>query len=108
MKVEAIRDWPRPTNVTEFKSFLGLVGYYHRFVEEFSNLMVPVAQLTRKGVKFIQGDKQEKSFQELKERLTTLVPSGIEGFIIYSDASNLELGCVLMQNERVIAYASDN
>ena len=110
MKIEEIKDWPRPTNVSKIRSFLGLAGYYRRFVEGFSNLTIPQTMLTRKGVKFNWSDKQEESFGELKKRLTTtpilVVPSGTEGFVIYSDASRLGLGCVLMQHGRIIIYAS--
>jgi len=67
--MEAIKDWPRPTNVTEVRNFLGLAGYYQRFVEGFSRIAVPLSQLTKKGFKFYWGDSQEKSFQELKDKL---------------------------------------
>ena len=109
-QIEAIKDWPQPTNVKEIRSFLGLAGYYRRFVEGFSKLALLLTTLTRKGVKFNWGETQKKSFQELKDRLTSApvlaIPSGTEGYVIYSDASKQGLGCVLMQHERVIAYAS--
>jgi len=68
-KVEAVSNWPRPTNVTEIRSFLGLAGYYRRFVKDFSKLSAPLTQLTRKQVKFEWDDKCERSFQTLKECL---------------------------------------
>ncbi|GAB2236277.1 hypothetical protein Droror1_Dr00028206, partial [Drosera rotundifolia] len=109
-KVEAVVDWPRPTTVTEVRSFLGLAGYYRRFIEGFSSIALPLTNLTRKVTKFVWTDSCEKSFQKLKEKLTTApilaLPSDGEGFVIYSDASYQGLGCVLMQNGRVIAYAS--
>jgi hypothetical protein len=109
-KVEAITKWPRPTTVTEIRSFLGLAGYYRRFVEGFSKLALPLTQLMRKGEKFVWTDEREKSFEELKRRLVSTpiltLPSGSGGFQIYSDASKKGLGCVLMQHEKVIAYAS--
>nr|GFA72085.1 reverse transcriptase [Tanacetum cinerariifolium] len=109
-KVEAITKWPRPKIVTEIRSFLGLVGYYRRFVEGFSCLALPLTKLMRKGEKFIWDEEPEKSFEELKKRLVfapiLTLPSGSGGFQIYSDASKKGLGCVLMQHGKVIAYAS--
>ena len=110
MKIEAIKDWPRPTNVTEVRSFLGLAGYYRRFVEGFSQIVASLTQLSRKNKKFIWGEEQEKSFLEVKTKLTSApvltMPLGTEGFAIYSDASKLGQRCMLMQHGRVIAYAS--
>ncbi|KAD5508277.1 hypothetical protein E3N88_15980 [Mikania micrantha] len=109
-KIEAITKWPRPTSATEVRSFLGLAGYYRRFVEGFSVIALPLTQLLRKGVKFSWNDDREKSFEELKKRLVSApiltLPSGSGGFQIYSDASKKGLGCVLMQHGKVIAYAS--
>nr|GFB98481.1 putative reverse transcriptase domain-containing protein [Tanacetum cinerariifolium] len=109
-KVEAITKWPRPTSVTEVRSFLGLAGYYRRFVEGFSRLALPLTKLMRKGEKFIWNEEREKSFEELMQRLVSApvltLPSGSGGFQIYSDASKKGLGCVLMQHRKVIAYAS--
>ena len=109
-KVEAVENWPKPKSVSEVRSFLGLAGYYRRFVEGFSKIASPLTQLTRKDVKFKWTDSCEGSFQELKKRLTSApvlsIPTGGGGFVIYSDASKNGLGCVLMQNGKVIAYAS--
>ena len=109
-KIEAIVNWPRPTNVTEVRSFMGLAGYYRRFVKDFSRIAIPLTQLTRKNVPFEWNEKREKSFQVLKKRLVSApiltLPSGTDGFTIYSDASHRGLGCVLMQHGKVIAYAS--
>ncbi|GKA89231.1 reverse transcriptase [Tanacetum coccineum] len=109
-KVEAITKWPRPTTVTEVRSFLGLAGYYRRFVEGFSRLALPLTQLMRKGEKFVWTDERQESFEELKRRLVSApiltLPSSSGGFHIYSDASKKGLGCVLMQHGKVIAYAS--
>ena len=102
MKIEPIKDWPRPANVTEVQSFLELAGYYRRLVEGFSQIITPLTQLTRKSEKFIWGENQEKNFQELKTRLNSApilpMPSGTEGYVIYTDVSKLGLGCVLMQH----------
>ena len=109
-KIQAVKDWNRPKTVTEIRSFLGLAGYYRKFVEGFSKLAMPLTQLTRKGTKFEWTDKCESSFQELKKRLTIApilaIPQGTEGFAIYCDASKQGLGAVLMQRGKVIAYAS--
>ena len=95
---------------TEIRSFLGLAGYYRRFIEGFSLIATPLTQLTRKNKKWVWSEECEKSFQELKRRLTTALvltlPSGTKGFMVYSDASGKGLGCVLMQHGKVIAYAS--
>nr|GEY65778.1 putative reverse transcriptase domain-containing protein [Tanacetum cinerariifolium] len=109
-KVEAITKWPIPTSVTEVRSFLGLAGYYRRFVEGFSRLALPLTKLMRKGEKFVWNEEREKSFEELKPRLVSApvltLPSGSGGFQICSDASKKGLCCVLMQHRKVIAYAS--
>ena len=109
-KVEAMANWEQPTMVTEVRSFLGLAGYYRRFIEGFSKIAGPLHGLTRKGVKFEWTDRCEGSFQPLKERLTSApvltLPEGNEGFEVCSDASYQGLGCVLMQHKRVVAYAS--
>lgn len=109
-KIKAVVNWERPTNVTEVRSFLGLAGYYRRFVEGFSKIATLLTRLTRKNAKFQWDDDCEKSFQELKARLTSApiltLPSGNEGFVVYNDASRQGLGCVLMQHGKVVAYAS--
>ncbi|XP_022158580.1 uncharacterized protein LOC111025034 [Momordica charantia] len=105
-KVEAVSGWPRPRTVTEIRSFLGLSGYYRRFVQDFSRVAAPWTQLTRKNATFIWIDECEKSFQELKQRLVTApvltVPDGSGSLVVYSDASRRGLGCVLMQQGKVI------
>ncbi|RVW70601.1 Transposon Ty3-G Gag-Pol polyprotein [Vitis vinifera] len=109
-KVEAVTKWERPKNVFEVRSFLGLAGYYRRFVENFSRIACPMTRLTRKGVNFDWNDRCEESFQELKRRLTTapvlITPISGERYTVYCDASKNGLGCVLMQRGRVVAYAS--
>ncbi|KAL0548949.1 hypothetical protein IC582_013427 [Cucumis melo] len=109
-KTEAVTNWPRPSTVSEIRSFLGLAGYYRRFVEDFSRIASPLTQLTRKGTPFVWSPACESSFQELKQKLVTApvltVPDGSRSFVIYSDASKKGLGCVLMQQGKVVAYAS--
>ena len=110
MKIEAIVKWESPKTVLEVRSFLGLTGYYRRFVKGFSSIAYPMTRLTRKDIPFIWSNECEASFQELKTRLTTApilsLPAGSGGFVVCTDASGIELGCVLMQNDKVIAYGS--
>ena len=109
-KVEAVMSWERPKSVFEIRSFLGLAGYYRRFIEDFSRLTTPMTRLTQKEVKFDWDDQCEEAFQELKRRLTSapilIVPDKGQGYTVYCDASRGGLGCVLMQSERVVAYGS--
>ncbi|KAL0540965.1 hypothetical protein IC582_020991 [Cucumis melo] len=109
-KIEAVTNWPRPSTVSEIQSFLGLAGYYRRFVEDSSRIASPLTQLTRKGTPFVWSPACESSFQELKQKLVTApvltVPDGSVNFVIYSDASKKGLGSVLMQQGKVVAYAS--
>ncbi|KAD4982099.1 hypothetical protein E3N88_18770 [Mikania micrantha] len=109
-KIEAITKWENPKSPTEVRSFLGLAGYYRRFIQNFSRIAVPLTSLTRKSEKFEWGPKQIEAFQILKDRLThapiLALPEGVEDFVVYCDASYTGLGCVLMQRNKVIAYAS--
>ncbi|KAL0536993.1 hypothetical protein IC582_025965 [Cucumis melo] len=109
-KIEAVTSWPRPSTVSEVRSFLGLAGYYRRFVENFSRKATPLTHLTRKGTPFVWSNACEDSFQNLKQKLVIApvltVPDGSGSFVIYSDASKKGLGCVLMQQGKVVAYAS--
>ncbi|GKB00751.1 putative reverse transcriptase domain-containing protein [Tanacetum coccineum] len=109
-KIESIKDWASPKTPTEIRQFLGLAGYYRRFIEGFSKIAKPMTKLTQKKVKFVWGDKQEAAFQLLKQKLCSApilaLPEGSKDFIAYCDASIKGLGAVLMQREKVIAYAS--
>ncbi|KAD0325810.1 hypothetical protein E3N88_44451 [Mikania micrantha] len=109
-KIEAIKNWTTPSTPTEIRSFLGLAGYYRRFIANFSKIALPLTTLTQKSQAFIWGQKQEDAFQLLKQKLCNSpilsLPEGSDDFIVYCDASNLGLGCVLMQRDKVIAYAS--
>jgi transposase InsO family protein len=109
-KIEAVKEWPVPKNVKEIKSFLGLAGYYRKFVQDFSRIAAPLTKLTRMGVKYKWSEECMAAFEELKNRLTTApilkMPTGTGDMVIYSDASGSGLGCVLMQYGHVIAYAS--
>ncbi|GJS52517.1 putative nucleotidyltransferase, ribonuclease H [Tanacetum coccineum] len=108
-KVEAVMRW-EPKNPSEIQSFLGLAGYYRRFIQDFSKLATPLTSLTKKGEKFTWTESQEDAFQSLKHKLCEApilsLPKGTEDFVVYSDVSLIGMGCVLMQREKVIAYAS--
>ena len=109
-KIEAIVNWKSPTNVYEVRSFLGLVGYYRKFVEGFLKIATPLTNLLKKDQKFEWSATCQHSFEELRQILTTApvlaLPSGEDGYVVYNDTSKQGLGCVLMQNGRVITYAS--
>ncbi|XP_055960122.1 uncharacterized protein LOC130014968 [Mercurialis annua] len=109
-KVEAIINWNSPNNVHEVRSFLGLAGYYRWFVKNFYIIASPLTKLLRKDVKFVWIQQCQNSFDALKDCLTsasvlTLPVTGL-GYVVYSDASKNGLGCVLMQQRKVIGYAS--
>lgn len=109
-KMEAVLEWKRLKNMGKIHSFLGLVGYYRRFIEGFSRIATPMMQLTRKDASFVWTDRCEQAFQELKSLLTSplilVIPNkGVE-YQVYYDASEVGLGCVLMQQDRVVEYAS--
>ena len=109
-KVKAILEWETPKSVTEVRSFLGLAGYYRRFVKDFSMVAKPLTNLLKKNIPFDWSPQCQQSFEELKRRLTTApilaLPSENGGFVVYTDASRMGLGGVLMQNGKVIAYTS--
>ncbi|KAF5802176.1 putative nucleotidyltransferase, Ribonuclease H [Helianthus annuus] len=109
-KVEAVMNWQEPKTPTEICSFLGLAGYYRRFIENFSRIAAPLTLLTRRSSKFNWGPKQQESFDTLKQKLSNApvltLPDGIDEFVVYCDASHTGMGCVLMQKGKVIAYAS--
>ncbi|GJT92264.1 putative reverse transcriptase domain-containing protein [Tanacetum coccineum] len=109
-KIEAVKNWEAPTSPTEVRLFLGLAGYYRRFIANFSSIAKPLTLLTQKNKKYEWGAEQEEAFQLLKSKLCDApilsLPDGVEDFVVYCDASNRGLGCVLMQRNKVIAYAS--
>jgi hypothetical protein len=109
-KVKEIMEWRVPTTVTEIRSFLGLAGYYRRFIEGFSKIAKPMTSLLEKGRELKWEEKCQDSFEQLKKRLMSppvlVMPDLQKGFDIYCDACGQGLGCVLMQEGRVIAYAS--
>jgi hypothetical protein len=99
--VKDVLDWEVPNSMKEVHSFLGLTGYYWRFIENFSQIVKPLTFLLEKGVDFFWNDERQMAFDELKKRLTTApvlnLPDQSKRFTVYCDASKDGLGCVLMQ-----------
>ncbi|GJT86472.1 putative nucleotidyltransferase, ribonuclease H [Tanacetum coccineum] len=109
-KIEAVKNWKAPRTPSEVRSFLGLVGYYRRFIEKFSKIAKSLTILTQKCKTFDWGEEQENAFQTLKDKLCNApvlaLPDGPKYFVVYCDASGPGLGCVLMKRGKVIAYVS--
>ena len=109
-KIEVVIEWKPPRNVTEVRSFLGLAGYCRRFVKGFSMTAAPMTRLLQKNVKYEWNAKCQRSFDKLKAFLTEASvltqPTCGREYVIFSDASLNGLGCVLMQEGKVVAYAS--
>jgi hypothetical protein len=109
-KVQDVLSWNAPTSVSDIQSFLGLAGYYQRFIKGFSKISKPMTELLEKDRKFEWTLVCEASFQELNKQPMTapilVMPNMEKPFSIYCDASGQGLGCVLMQDGHVVAYAS--
>jgi hypothetical protein len=109
-KVQNVLSWNAPTSVGDIQSFLGLTGYYRRFIEGFLKISKPTTELLEKDKKFKWMPACEASFQELKKQLTTtlilVMPDMKKSFSIYCDVSGEGLGCVLMHDGHVVAFAS--
>jgi hypothetical protein len=109
-KVQEVMDWKPPKSVYQIRSFLGLAGYYRRFIPDFSRIAKPMTELLKKGVKFVWSEECDKAFHTLREHLTSTPvltqPNMSKPFEVFCDASGTGLGCVLMQENRVIAYTS--
>ncbi|GKA67774.1 putative reverse transcriptase domain-containing protein [Tanacetum coccineum] len=109
-KIEAVKNWKAPITPSKVRSFLGLAGYYRHFIANFSKITKPLTSLTQKNQKYEWGGIDEEAFQTLKNNLCDSpilsLPNRIEDFVVYCDASNQGLGCVLMQRGKVIAYTS--
>ncbi|GKA10733.1 putative nucleotidyltransferase, ribonuclease H [Tanacetum coccineum] len=109
-KIEAVKNWKAPRTSTKVRSFLGLAGYYCRFIENFSKIAKSLTILTQKCKTFDWGEEHELAFQTLKDKLCNApvlaLPDGPEDFVVHCDAFGIGLGCVLMQRGKVIAYAS--
>ncbi|WMV14470.1 hypothetical protein MTR67_007855 [Solanum verrucosum] len=109
-KIEAVKNWVRPSSVTEVRSFIGLASYYRRFLKNFASITTHLTNFTKKEIPFEWIEKCEEIFQKLKTLLTTvpILALPVEGkdFIVYCDASHSGLDVVLIQDMNVIAYAS--
>ena len=114
-KVKAMQDWPAPKNKREVRGFLGLTGYYRRFIKEYGKLAIPLTDLMHEDVKFQWGEEEQKAFDALKERLTNAPvlahPDPEKQFIVHTDASGFAVSAVLSQKQddgkvRPLAYLS--
>ncbi|MCO5557893.1 hypothetical protein L7F22_011465 [Adiantum nelumboides] len=109
-KIDAIRNWPDLKNVHEVRSFLELCSYYKRYVRKFAEIASPLHMLTQKGASFSWGATKVTVFQILKDKMTTrrvlILPDLPKSFKVYCDSCGRNLGAVLMQEGRVIAYES--
>ncbi|GKE57121.1 putative reverse transcriptase domain-containing protein [Tanacetum coccineum] len=109
-KIKAVKNWASPTTPTKICQFLGLADYYRRFIKDFSMIAKSLTELTQKNKKYIWGENQKSAFQLLKQKLCEApilaLPEGNNDFVVYCDASYQGLGAMLMQREKVIAYAS--
>ncbi|GKB93761.1 reverse transcriptase domain-containing protein [Tanacetum coccineum] len=109
-KIEAVKNWTSHTTPIEIRQFLGVAGYYKRFIKYFSKIAKSLTELTQKNKKYIWGEDQVSAFQLLKQKLCEApilaLLEGNDDFVVYCDASHQGLGVVLMQREKVMAYAS--
>ena len=113
-KVEAINSWTACKDVSEVRAFMGLSGYYRRFVKGFSVIVAPLYALTQKGAEFCWTTECQEAFDKLKQRLTSepilALPTDDGTYVLDTDASDFGLGAILSQDqngqEKVIAYAS--
>jgi hypothetical protein len=109
-RLQDVLDWKQPNYVHQVRSFLSLAGYYRRFIPNSSKISKPITKLLKKGTKYVWSKECDEAFQTLKKLLTTTPvleqPNISKSFDVYCDASSTRLGCVLMQEGRVISYSS--
>lgn len=109
-KVQAVQQWPTPRNLKDLRGFLGLTGYYRRFIKHYGLISRPLSNLLKKGVSFVWTTTTEKAFQQLKQALVTapvlVLPNFQKPFVLETDASDLGFGAMLMQDNHPIAYLS--
>ena len=109
-KIRDVLDWKTPETVSEIRSFLGLAGYYRRFLPDFSKIARPMTELLKKGVKFVWDDKCDQTFQTLRKLLTSAPvlaqPDITRPFDVYCDASGMSLGRILISTFGLARYYS--
>ncbi len=113
-KVDVVKQFPQPTSVEKVRSFLGLTGYYRKFIQNYADIAQPLSSLLKKNSTFYWGPSQNKEFETLKEKLTSspvlIFPDYSKEFILCTDASDVGLGRILKQerngNTHLIAYAA--
>ncbi|GJZ62917.1 putative reverse transcriptase domain-containing protein [Tanacetum coccineum] len=110
-KIESIKDWASPKTPTEIRKFLGLAGYYRRFIEGFSKIAKSMTKLTQKGIKFDWGEKEENAFQLIKQKLCSApilaLPEGSEDFVVYCDASHRVIRCTVFTDHKSLQHILD-
>ena len=109
-KVSAVQEWPTPSNVKELRGFLGLAGYYRKFVRNFGIISKPLTELLKKGVVFVWTNDHAMAFQALKNALTSApilaLPDFYVPFCLETDASGVGIGAILLQKGHPLAYFS--
>jgi hypothetical protein len=109
-KVRDIFDWKPPNSMHQVRSFLGLASYYQRFIPNFSKISMSITELLKNGNNYVWSKNYDETFKTLKKLLTTsavlVQPDIAKHFNVYCDDSGTGLGCFLMQEGRVISYAS--
>ncbi|GJT60682.1 ty3-gypsy retrotransposon protein [Tanacetum coccineum] len=108
-KIDAVKDWPVPTNQRQVRGFLGLAGYYRRFIKDYATVVAPLTSLLQKHG-FQWGEMEQKVFDDLKSRMSSApilgLPNFDEMFVVETDASDVGIGVVLLQNGRPLSYFS--